>query len=858
MPQHDQPVLLKWLNEKPALPVGVTWGVPWERGVLGRDEPLALTSETGQKIPVQSWPAAYWPDGSVKWTTHAAYLAGAALTRTYRLQKGEPALPERPLSVRETDERIEIDTGQLICSLNKSGPLIFGAIAMAGSKICSGGKLIGLLETVRREDGVELRREEPFEGHIAQIGIEQDGPLRAVVRVEGSHRCLADGRQWLPFILRCYFYAGLDSIRLVHTFIYDGDARRDYLKGLGLQFNVPLGGELYNRQIRLAGDSGLFGEVAQFLSPRYAGYAEAYPQQVAGRAVAPAAERGEGPADLVQDMAVWDSFKIVQDSADHYVIRKRTKPECCWIEAAHGRRSQGLAFLGGTRGGLAAVIRNFWQKYPSSLEIQRLSEPEACLRLWLWTPDAAAMDLRHYDTVTHPVSSYEGAAELRSTPDGIANTSEINLFGFDAMPAQPELLERAAVTQAPTLLVCRPEYYHAVKAFGVWSLSERAHPAKARLEEKLAALLDFYQREIEQRRWYGFWNFGDLMHSYDPVRHAWRYDVGGYAWQNTELVPNLWLWYSFLRTGDAALFRMAEAMTRHTSEVDLYHRGEYAGLGSRHNVLHWGCGCKEARIGMAGLHRCYYYLTGDERLGEIMDEVKDADAATVRLDPMRAYFSKDRFPTHVRSGPDWAAFCANWLTRWERHEDAFYRDKLRRGMASLKKMPFRLCSGPTFGYDPATGIFHYLGDENYSYHMVICFGAAEIWMELADLLQDDEWRAMLAEFGEFYSLDPAEKARRSGGGITGRDWSWPMFAGSLMAYAARYRNDPELAARAWRVLLAEESGFGTDESLRVETVATPGVIAKLNEIPGITTNCASMWSLRIIESLELIGDWIEP
>ena len=56
---------------------------------------------------------------------------------------------------------------------------------------------------------------------------------------------------------------------------------------------------------------------------------------------------------------------------------------------------------------------------------------------------------------------------------------------------------------------------------------------------------------MEQRRWYGFWDYGDVMHTYDPTRHAWRYDVGGFAWDNTELMPDLWLWYSFLRTGRA-------------------------------------------------------------------------------------------------------------------------------------------------------------------------------------------------------------------------------------------------------------------------------------------------------------------
>lgn len=116
-------------------------------------------------------------------------------------------------------------------------------------------------------------------------------------------------------------------------------------------------------------------------------------------------------------------------------------------------------------------------------------------------------------------------------------------------------------------------------------------------------------------------------------------------------------------------------MTRHTSEVDCYHLGEYKGLGSRHNVVHWGCGCKEARISMANLYKTYYYLTADERTGEILKDFKDADEATVRLDPMREFYPKDEHPTHTRVGPDWAAFCSNWLCEWERSEDKSYFQK---------------------------------------------------------------------------------------------------------------------------------------------------------------------------------------
>src|SRR4029450_7932318 len=120
----------------------------------------------------------------------------------------------------------------------------------------------------------------------------------------------------------------------------------------------------------------------------------------------------------------------------------------------------------------------------------------------------------------------------------------------------------------------------------------------------------------------------DVMHTYDRARHQWKYDVGGYAWANTELMPDLWLWYSFLRSGRADVARMAEAMTRHTQEVDVYHLGKFAGLGSRHNVRHWGCGAKEMRISQAAYRRFYYYLTTDERVGDVMREMLNADFKT--------------------------------------------------------------------------------------------------------------------------------------------------------------------------------------------------------------------------------------
>jgi len=63
---------VKWLTDAPKRPTGVTWGVPWAKGELQRTESLALLRAEGASLPMQSWPTAFWPDGSVKWTAHAA------------------------------------------------------------------------------------------------------------------------------------------------------------------------------------------------------------------------------------------------------------------------------------------------------------------------------------------------------------------------------------------------------------------------------------------------------------------------------------------------------------------------------------------------------------------------------------------------------------------------------------------------------------------------------------------------------------------------------------------------------------------------------------------------------------------
>ena len=83
------------------------------------------------------------------------------------------------------------------------------------------------------------------------------------MKIEGDHKSTTSDRAWLPFVVRLYFNAGLDSIRIVHSFVFDSDGQKDFIKGLGLSFSVPLREEVINRHVRFGGDDGHVGRAGQ-------------------------------------------------------------------------------------------------------------------------------------------------------------------------------------------------------------------------------------------------------------------------------------------------------------------------------------------------------------------------------------------------------------------------------------------------------------------------------------------------------------------------------------------------------------------------------------------------------------------
>ncbi|HEU4390283.1 MAG TPA: Tat pathway signal sequence domain protein [Blastocatellia bacterium] len=840
-------VSLRWLGgAAPGTRVGVNFGVPWPKGEIQKGDSLTMTTANGTAIPIQTWPLAYWPDGSLKWTGHAV-TGGPGLEGPLNLVRGAPAQTSVALKAVQTDASIDIDTGAIQCRIPRRGSTFIESLVIGGRQIAKDARLVALREDRSAYDSSGTLREERFASQITNAGLEQSGPVRAVVKIEGVHKATLSARTWLPFTLRLYFYAGSSSARLVHSFVFDGDQEKDFIRGLGLRFSVPMREQFHNRHVRLAGETGMFAEPVRVISGRRSPGPDLYAKQIAGRPL-PNLESLPGKENI-EMMAVWDGYKLVQTSADSFSIQKRTGSHSSWIAAAGGRRALGAAFVGDTTGGLAVGMKNFWQLAPTQLEIEKASTDSAEMTAWLWSPDVPAMDLRHYDVKEHGLeASYEDITEGFSTATGVARTSELTLRLFDETPTNEEMLKMSrTIAQAPQL-VCTPEYYHSIPVFGVWSLPDVSTPGKKWIEDQLGSAIAFYQGQVEQRRWYGFWDYGDVMHSYDPARHEWRYDVGGFAWANTELMPDLWLWYSFLRTGRADIFRMAEAMTRHTQEVDVYHLGRLAGLGSRHNVRHWGDGAKEVRVSQALLKRFYYYLTADERTGDLMNEVINVDYKLVEVDPLRKIEPKTQYPTHARVGPDWFALCGNWLVAWERTGDTKYRDKIITGMKCMAAMPHKLFSGDSYGYDPKSGKLYHLHDQVAVPHLAALMGGPELSFEMTPLIGLPEWTDAWLNYCEYLQAPREEQVKVLGGPVdNGRG---PHYS-KMTAFAAFVKQDAKLASRAWQEFLGNpQRGRAPFAAKRLDGADVP---SSVDEIPGVSTNNAAQWSLNAIELLELVG-----
>lgn len=886
-------VNVRWLDGVPAYTTGTTFGLPWPQGRLpANSTTFSAKADGGSNVDIQSWITAYWPDGTVKWSGHAvpvqdsypnSYSVTASLSQNRRVRKRST----ENLDIKSTNDAITVNTGKLTAIFPKSGNSIVSKLVTASGKtVGQNGKLVLRTQsTVANDyesaDSISYTR---FESKISSVTVDTSSTIRALVTVNGTHSANsgASHDDWLPFTIRFYLYAGSEAIRIIHTIVFDGDSAKDFITGLGLKFEVPLAGEkLYDRHIRFtSSEGGVLSEAVQGITGLRRDPGEAVRNdQVQGKKLPDASTWDQRVTTRLKWIPPWGDYSLRQLTADGFTLQKRTKGGQSWVKIPAGGRAGGLAYLGGpTVGGLAVSLRDFWERYPTGLDISNAATDTGSITLWLYSPDAQPLDIRPYHdglglTGNYTAQldaleiTYEDWEENYNTPFGVARTNEIFLHVFEETPSADFLTQLTSHTKAPPVLAAEGSYIQETAALGTyWDSNDGANTTE--IDKTLDFLYSFYKGQISDHKWYGFWDYGDIMHSYDPDRHTWRYDVGGYSWDNSELSPDLFFWLYFLRRGSGDIYRFSETHTRHTFEVDVYHLGKYVNTGTRHGVQHWGDSAKQIRISTPQYRKYYYYLSGgDERTGEIIHRMMDADAIFVEVDATRKVReNKDYVPDptalDIGLGTDWSGLAAVWLIEYERRGPRWQEAlmKLQKTMAGIGALKNGFVTGSGL-YNMYTGTLIPPGADSANLgvvavsHLSAMFGLIEVVSELIDTFGDDipkGFKQAWLDYCYYYGAPKAEQKARYG--VDFGNVSLKQGHSRLTAYAANKTENATLGARAWNEFFNSD-GFKATDPWATELINGSSVFSPIREAEWVSTNSAALYGLAAIQNLALVKQW---
>jgi PcRGLX-like protein C-terminal alpha/alpha toroid domain/PcRGLX-like protein central beta sandwich domain/PcRGLX-like N-terminal RIFT barrel domain len=812
---------------------GVAASFPVKKGVLKKRQAVSLKNMGGKELPAQFWPLAYWPDGSIKWMGVATVLDRVSIRKTFRVTRQVPALIRNGMTVTRGRSTITVNTGTMRCRIPLKGKGIIDQLSIRKGrrwiqKVAENHPAVLFVSRAHlsRVGNVQTTTSERFLGETQMVALEQDGPIRTVVKIDGIHK---SGREkFLPFSIRLYFHKGCNTIKVVHTFFYDGDSKKDFIARLGIDFPIIIKDTPCNRHVFMGLNDQLWHEPVNILPsvmPAQRGCGlkpnPDYARQLAFEYLP--------NAKCVHVTPVWNEYSLFQDSCDHFSIEKTTSDECAAVLARHGTRSSGWGGIIAPQGGVAVGIRDFWQAYPSAITLRNAgaNDVPVVLSAELWPSRSEPLDLRHYSTKAY-AANYESVGKYKlagvarpwiagsplspftGDPYGIGRTSEMTFHILDGDEEKGVLECQSRQTANPPTLVCPPKTYATAKVFSPICVPSNKKLLRP-IEKKLTEILNSMVSQTEKYRWYGFIDYGDLQIQYDNVRRDWKYDEGGVAWINEELMPGIFLWRSFLRTGRLDVFRAAEAMSRH-AEVDMFHIGPLTGIGTRHNVKHWGCSNHEIRQSMAGLKRYYHLVTGDERTRDIiLNECPQVGNAWVANQKARSKTGKRSLRNNEVTGtlgPHLSSFFWNWLATWEFTGSPKHRSMVLNGLDYMAKQnqPYGL-AGNSMAYkiNFETGQLTLL-PPNTKPSMSNIFGSTEIWLEFEQLLDSKDWSDTLTKYASLHLIDSyverfavAPDAIGQGAGI---EDSKLAFGGiDLVAFfGARKRNDKVMKRAVWKLL----------------------------------------------------------
>ena len=298
-----------------------------------------------------------------------------------------------------------------------------------------------------------------------------------------------------------------------------------------------------------------------------------------------------------------------QGGADSTVRLFQVDDETYRFEGADavGGKAPGWAEVADARGTVAVALRDFWQQWPKSLEVDsgRLVvgllpafEAGTFGHMGPWYKHQYLFEADHYRLRTGQARKWDLWVDLNGNGEALAATAN-----------------------APLVPAADPEQ---AIGTGVWhAVTPAGTPEKREFDPWLEDLFDAYCASIRIQRDYGAMNWGD-----------W-FGERKVNWGNHEYDTLNQLLIQFARTGDPKYFLAADATARHSTEVDVVHfvNDDLAA----HFTDNWGRKGYPPRAGMVHEH-CIghvgsFYPTETIRKLFVEHGVGNSDRPYLCLDP---------------------------------------------------------------------------------------------------------------------------------------------------------------------------------------------------------------------------------
>jgi len=526
----------------------VETSVPFPRGELHSPEERAVVGPDGKPVVAQMRSGLDWPDGTIRWLV--VVFEASAGPGDYTLQTGDS--PAASLLVVEETGKITVNSGEVAFAVAQSGGVWPLAIAVpdADGKLAAvvTGKAAGDL-VLTRHDGTTFRAS--LAGESSRIHIEERGPVRACIRMEGECRA-EDKRKLFNFIIRWTVYRGRPEVLIAVTWINATDQPSEQLRDIRMVFPF----EFAPNRLVIGCETGVY----------------------------------DGP--FLRDFPI----HILQDDYNRYWARKHNpdgRIQSLSSGGCNGEQCPGWLYASNNQRCLGVWVPNFWQEYPNELALRQgeLSVglwPERAMDHLLSKPLLPAKPERqeqykitnYWPVIPHPYIAFaDPEKRCLDARQGMAKTQEIvlSVWGGRGDPASFEKKWWSKSLQ-PVRGNLEPAYVAATEALG--PLEARGSKTLAEFEPLFDESFGWLDRHIDQLKCYGKFDYGDFKYFTAATDYMclpgdkWG-DMGempreGY-WHNNERDTLLGLLLYYYRTSDPAAWQRSEIVARHLLDIDLAH-----------------------------------------------------------------------------------------------------------------------------------------------------------------------------------------------------------------------------------------------------------------------------------------------